>query len=514
MVNTYYIGYITGMKKDVFGYITVFALILVGALAIVVPGVESAPLQGQSFYAMMGEPQEVSEGVDIEQQLSNQRFPFQFSTGQIAENNDAIGENVKKVEELYRFINRNFIHELDHDHMYEELIKALFSALDDPYSSFIPEERATRITDTTTGVYGGIGAYISKPDPAYRDEQPSSYMVTVVAPFQGSPAYRAGLHAGDLISHIDGEDVFELTAEEASKLLRGQEGTDVEVTVYRSESVSYEISITREIVTVPTVEYDMIGSTGYLKILQFTPITPEKFLEAIKAFREDGYDSLIIDVRQNPGGEFHSVRQIADYILNDGIIVSTESRVPGQSRVYRSTPQIQIPPQLPIIVLVDGGSASGSEILAGALQDNLRATVIGENTFGKGYVQGVYPFASDYFRLTISKYVTPLEQDIETSGITPDIISKRERLSDEESKAASNLFRSKLLGQFVDDHPDMEHAPIDDFIVQLQEEGYELSERYLQMLITQEYYTRMDFPPIYNLDQDDTLNRALEELGR
>ncbi len=502
------------MRKEFFTYIAVFAVILVSALAFIIPGVESSPLPVESLKSYLGEPLQVSEGFNLEQQLDSLRLPQQLPQQFGLEENPGskVDKNLNRIGELYRFIDRNFIHEIDHDEMYEKIVNALFSALDDPYSSYIPEERASRITDTTTGVYGGIGAYISKPDPAYRDDDPASYMVTIVAPFQGSPAHRAGLHAGDLISHIDEEDVAGLTAEEASKLLRGQEGTEVTVTVYRNQELSYDVTIMREIVAVPTVKYDMIDSIGYIKILQFTPVTPEKVMEAIRFFRENNYDSMIIDMRQNPGGEFSAVRRIADYFLQEGVIVSTESRVPGQSRVYRATPLIQVPPDISIAVLVDAGSASGSEILAGALQDNNRAVVIGENTFGKGYVQGVFPFERDYFKITISRYLTPLDQDIEASGITPDIVSKSEKLSDSESKAVTDLLRSRELEKFADEHPEMESAPIEDFFKALQEEGYELSERYLRMLLQQEYFRRMDFPPVYDLTYDETLKRAIEEL--
>lgn len=502
------------MRKEYFGYLVVFIAIVVSAVAFVVPGVESAPLSDEQMQAHFGSSSRVAEGIDLEQELLPQIQRSFLQTEQQNSNSDGdqVAETLEKIEELYRFIESNFIYEIDHEVMYKHLVESLFSALDDPYSSYIFEDDASRITDTTTGVYGGIGAYISKPDPAHRDsDDPSSYMVTIVSPFQGSPAHRAGLHAGDMISHINGEDVSKLTAEDASRKLRGEVGTDVTVTVYRSEDVSYEVTITREEVTVPTVEYDMIDEIGYLKILQFTPVTPEKVMEAIEHFREHDYESVIIDVRQNPGGEFSAVRQIADFFLDSGVIVSTESRVPNQSRVFRAAPRTEVPSDKSVVVLVNEGSASGSEILAGALQDNERAAVIGANTFGKGYVQGVFPFEQDYFKITISKYLTPLEQDIEKHGITPDIISESEKLSDDESKAANELLISEKLSDFVLEHPEKDAAPIDGFIEDLQDD-FELSERYIRMMLMDEYYRRMDFPPVYNLEYDETLKRALEEL--
>ncbi len=508
------------MRRHIITYGIIFLMVFAGSLAFVLPGitsdsssVEASPLSEESVSSFL----KTAEGIDLDEQLIPDRFPIRPSQPSVQnpDSLDSINENLRKIEELYRFIDRNFIHELDHDRMYEYLVDSLFSALDDPYSAYIPEDKSSRITDTTTGMYGGIGAYISKPDPAHRTQDPASYMVTVVAPFPSSPAHRAGLHAGDLISHIDGEEVDALTAEEASRRLRGEPKTDVTVTIYRSDEVSYDVVITRDIVTVPTVQYDMIdGNIAYLKILQFTPITPEKVLEALESFREEGYDSLIIDMRQNPGGEFNAVRRIADYFLSEGTIVSTESRVPGQSRIYQASAALQVPKDIPVVILVDRGSASGSEILSGALQDNERALVIGERTFGKGYVQGVYPFDRDFFKLTISKYVTPNRQDIEASGISPDIIVETDKLTDEESKAASDLLRSKKLEAFADENPEMDDAPIEQFVTSLQDEGYELSSRYMQMLIIQEYHRRMDFPPIYNLEFDDVLKRGIEELQR
>jgi len=531
------------MKKELIGYAVLFIVVLAGSLAFILPGVEAADqykLYGSAPFTLSPpasadnsstdvteSSQQVSQGQgdwgsqpgsgETENDFGNLQFLFQdsFQNGQqTSEDQDRIAENIQKLEDLYRFIDQRYIEELDHDVMYEAIVNGLFEGLDDPYSSYFTEEEASDLMDTATGVYGGIGAYISKPDPEYREEDdPESYMVTIVAPFPGSPAAKAGLHAGNLISHIDGDPVNELTAEQASNRLRGEPDSKVVVTVYKSEEVSYDVTITRKVITVPTVQHEMIDEdTAYLKILQFTPITPEKVKEAIQSFRENGYKELVLDVRYNPGGDFGSVREIADFFLDEGIIVITESRLEQQNRTYKANPFTQVPKTIPMTVLIDEGSASASEILAGALRDNDRAVLIGSTTFGKGLVQGVYPFGKDYFKITISKYLTPDGTDINEVGIEPDITAQAPELSDEESKTAAELMDSGRIEDFVDEHEDIGTAPVDAFVEELQNEGFDLSERHLHIMIRNEFFNRMDYPPIYDLEYDIPLNKALDVL--
>ncbi|MCF7952871.1 MAG: S41 family peptidase [Spirochaetales bacterium] len=526
------------MKKEILAYIALFTIVLTGSLAIVLPSVEaqdqyslenaarlsltrSLELSQGDYETAPGSNQDSdsdTRGSDQPSEDSSSQSPniLQNMIGDdasAAENGDPVTENMEKLEELYRFIDKRYLQELDHEVIYESIVDGLFEGLDDPYSAYFSEEEASELMDTATGVYGGIGAYISKPDPEYRTDEPETYMVTIVSPFEGSPAAKSGLHAGNLISHIDGEPVDELTVEESSKKLRGEEGSKVVVTVYKSEKVSYDITITRKVITVPTVKYDMIDEdTAYLKIIQFTPITPDKVKEAIQSFRKNNYSELIIDLRYNPGGDFASVREIANFFLNEGTIVSTESRLEIQNRTYQALPFTQVPMDIPMAVLINEGSASASEILAGALQDNGRATLIGSTTFGKGLVQGVYPFGNDFFKLTISKYLTPKGTDIHEVGIEPSIVSKAPELSDEESKLAAELMESGRIENFADEHPDYASAPVDNLVEELKEDGFDLSSRYLSIMIKNEYTNRMDFPPIFDLEYDIPLNRAIEYL--
>lgn len=425
---------------------------------------------------------------------------------------DAIAESMGKLETLYRYIDALFLFDIDEDEIYESMARALFSALDDPYSQYITAEESQDIRDLTQGVYGGIGAYISKPNPEYRDpEDPETYMVTIVAPFAGSPAYRAGLHAGDLISHIDGQLVDELTVEESSARLRGPSETDVILTIHRG-SLVFDVTVTRAIVEIPTIRSDLIDRTGYIHILEFTPVTSDTFKQVIGGFTASGYDSLIIDLRGNPGGAVDAALQIADYLLSDETMLIMESKLPGSSLEYRAERQTLIPSNTPVAVLIDGGTASSSEILAGALKDNDRAILLGSTSFGKGLVQNVYPFGDDYFKITAARYLTPDRQDIHEIGIIPDIEISEPELSEEELEHYRTLIETHRIEDYVKGQPIQDPAADQAFIQELQEEGITLPERYLQRLIRSEYEYLMDFPPVYDLDYDLVLQEALKVL--
>ncbi len=425
---------------------------------------------------------------------------------------DSIDINMQRLEILYRSIDENFLFEYDHELIYDEMAKALFAALDDPYSSYITEEESQALTDLTYGIYGGIGAYISKPNPDTIDtDDPETYMVTIVSPFVGSPAYKAGLHAGDLISHIDGNDVFELTAEEASSQLRGEPGTVVTLSVTRGGS-TFEINVEREVVEIPTVQYDMIDSIGYIHILEFTPYTPDKVFEALGSFAEIGFTSLIIDLRSNPGGSVDASQQIADMFLSNDTVFTLKTNDPDDSSTVTTQKKTSIPLNIPIVLLIDGGSASSAEILAGAMKDNGRAVLIGSTSFGKGLVQGVYPYGNDYFKITTARYLTPAGSDIHKIGIEPDIPVELEELTDEQVEEYINLLNDDVFGEFVIANPEQDQRVVDEFIQSIIDDGSSLSERYLQRILRLEYQYLMDFPPVFDLDFDITLNRALQYL--
>lgn len=427
---------------------------------------------------------------------------------------DTIDETMDKLETLYRLIDSVFLFDIDYDAVYDSMAKGLFSALEDPYSEYITAEESQDIQDLTQGVYGGIGAYISKPNPSYIDYyDPETYMVTIVAPFLGSPAYKAGLHAGDLIAEIDGITVDEYTAQEASANLRGEPGTIVELLVVRG-TASFTLSVERAIVEIPTVRYDIIDDIGYLQILEFTPVTPEKVWEAIVFFKNQNYKGLVMDLRGNPGGSVDAAVQIADLFLSLKTVLIMDSGDGENSSKYRTRFETTVPKDLPLVVLTNGGTASSSEILAGALRDNDRAILIGETSFGKGLVQNVYPYEdNDFFKITSAQYLTPDGHDIHKVGIVPDIEDIEPELSEEELDSFVLLQEEKRIKEFVETQTSFTDSEVNTYISELQNDGIMLNERYLRKLIRNEFENDMDFPPIYDLEYDTVLRRTLEYLN-
>lgn len=433
---------------------------------------------------------------------------------------DPISANLEKLEDMYRFIDEEFLYELDHDAIYEGLAKALLSSLGDPYSEYITAEESQKLEDQTKGIYGGIGAYISKPNPSNIDKKvKESYMVMIVSPFPGSPAAKAGLHAGDLISEIDGEPVDELNVSESAAKLRGEADTVVKLLVHRGES-TFRVEITRAIVEIPTVRHDMIGTVGYLQILEFTPLTAEKVEEAVQDFTQNGYTSIVMDLRSNPGGIVDSAVKIADLFLSDKTVLIMESRREHAQSSYRTRSGTTIPEEIPLIILTNGGTASASEILAGALRDHGRAAVIiGSTSFGKGVVQSIYPYYDgDYFKFTSAQYLTPNGSNIHEVGIAPDIEVEEPELSDEELQSYEKLMEERLINTYAASHEGFRDHEVNEFVKELQAQGYGLTDRLLRKLIRSEFESFMDYPPIYDLEYDIVLQRGLEfvtkgELG-
>ena len=418
-------------------------------------------------------------------------------------------------DEMMRFIKSYYVEDVDDQTLFEGAMKGMFESLGDPYSVFLTESEMDAMSESTSGQFGGVGLYISKHygDTSF-DEKHLPY-VRVVAPIEDTPAYRLGIHAGDYIIKVDGKGTETLALDEVTDMLRGEPGTKVTVTFLRGDDITFTHEIERAIIEVPTVKSDLIDKNiGYLRITQFATNTADKVKEALENFSKKRIKYLVIDLRSNPGGVLDSATDIADMFLDDGVIVSTKGKVasPSLNHVYRASKKVRISKSVPIAVLIDRGSASAAEILSAALSDNGRAFLIGETTYGKGSVQQLRALGKDGFKLTMSKYYTPKDVNINKVGISPDKEVKDRELTEEEKTSYKKLIEDFRIQKFVTDNPKPSDLQIDTFIQQLKGEGIVLEDRIIRKLIRNELNLSLDNPPVYDLEFDIVLQEAVRML--
>lgn len=429
--------------------------------------------------------------------------------------NDEITTNMQKLELLYRLVERDFLFDIDHKAVYENMAKGLFTGLGDEYSAYILSEDAADFSEETSGTYGGIGAYISKNYIEYRDyTKPETYMVNITSVFPGSPAETAGLRSGDLISHIDGEAVDDWEANEASKALKGTPNTPVVLSIKRGNS-TFDVTVIRKIVSVPTVSVDMLeNGIGYLRITQFTNSTGDQVRKELLSFMKQGISALILDLRDNPGGIVDSTMNIADMLLADQTIVHVNSKNSTNNRTFVASSNTIIPKDMTVVVLVNKGSASSSEILSGALKDNGRATLIGTTTYGKGLIQVVSPFGDGYYTLTTSQYRTPDGNDIHKVGIPVDIEIEDVQIDDEQMDIYMEFINSNAAVDFVQEHPEFTAENMKLFMDTVVGEDPPLEKDVYRLLLRREYVFQMPYDerPVADPEYDRVLKRALEFL--
>ena len=338
---------------------------------------------------------------------------------QVGENgNKSISEILYEIGNIYSYLNKNFLYDIDNKDVEEKLITALADSLGDKYSYYIPSSEADEYEENLLGEYVGIGTYLMKMNPAFIDmEDPRTYMIIITSTFPGGPAERAGLRANDLISHINGEDVSTLDARTASRMLRGKENEELTLLVHRGNS-EFEIKLTPEHVTVPTCNYGMLGNIGYLQILSFAENTNTTVENALKELSDKNISALIIDLRNNGGGTVDSALRIADMFLSDGVLLNVQYKESSNRNgiTYVAESPVVLNENIPVVILTNEGTASSSEILTASLMDNDRATVIGGKTFGKGIMQNVVPIGDGFLQFTSAHYLTPDGNDIHEKG--------------------------------------------------------------------------------------------------
>lgn len=323
-------------------------------------------------------------------------------------------EIVDKLSLLKRLIDTYFLEEVDSEAYATGIYKGFISSLNDPYSTYYTKEEYANLMESSSGVYQGIGAVVS--------QDVKTGIITIVRPYKDGPAYNAGLLPDDILYKVEDEEVTGKDLTEVVSKIKGKEGTEVNITIYRDGvSDPIEFTIVRKKINIPTIEYEMLeDNIGYIQIVEFDDITISQFSNTVSLLEKTGMKGLVIDIRNNPGGLLNSVVSILDRLLPKGeLVVYTEDKY-GNREEEKTEKADRF--TKPIAVLINGNSASASEIFAGTLQDYGMATIVGTTSFGKGIVQRVIPLSDGTaVKLTISKYFTPKGRNIHGEGIVPDV---------------------------------------------------------------------------------------------
>ena len=320
-------------------------------------------------------------------------------------------KSMDKLMGLKEYIKSNYVEGAEGNKLIEGAIKGMFESLGDPYSVYMTKEEFKNFNESTKGSYGGIGVIVSRSEDGY---------VTVVAPIEDTPGEKAGLKTNDKIIKVDDKDIVGIDLEEAVALMKGKKGTKVTLTVMRDNVREPKIfEITREEIILKTVKSNMMeNSIGYIRITMFDEDTGSEFKKALKELTSQNMKGLILDLRQNPGGFINQCVDVADELLDEGLVVYTEDKAKKREDYKSGKGKLEVP----FVVLIDEGSASASEIVSGAIKDRKAGLLIGVKTFGKGLVQSIEQLKDGSgIKLTTQKYYTPNGISINKIGIQPDI---------------------------------------------------------------------------------------------
>jgi carboxyl-terminal processing protease len=430
------------------------------------------------------------------------------------------------------YILQNFYKDLSKDDIDKAMsgaINGMLQGLGDRYSFYQPESRRKREQENLFfAKFGGLGIRIL-PSP--------DGFVNIVQPMDGTPAMKAGLRSGDKIIKVDGNSIENKPVDEVVDTLRGEVGTNVTITIIRpGRNEPFDVTITRSIINFPSVRHIMMeDKIGYVSISSFTAETGEEMRKSIEELKKDGLRGLIIDLRNNTGGMMSTAVAVSDAFLSndqntkqyDGVIVSTDGRLDKFDSVYKADPELLVPNDMPVVLLVNGGSASGSEIVAGALKDYKRATLIGEKTFGKGVVQQRFPLDEDRaVSVTVSIYKTPSGAWINEKGIEPDIEVKQPNLLEgEDDEMIMKLYRGEYVDKYVygylDAHPDQADKEqlktlednLPELMKTLADNEIKLSEKLIRRYVRRTFESTKDMLS-YDLENDLQLAKAIEEIKK
>ena len=349
-----------------------------------------------------------------------------------------LGESIEKIK-------TDYVEHVENKEIVESAINGILSSLD-PHSSFLNAKNLEDMKIQTKGVFGGLGIEVTM----------ENGFVKVISPIDDTPAYKAGIKAGDYITHLNKKSVIGLTLDEAVGKMRGPVGSKLKVTIGRANVEPFDITIKRDVIKITSVRSRIEKDVGYVRITTFSEQTNKSTKEAIKKLKKNkNLKGFVLDLRNNPGGLLEQAVYVSDLFLEKGEIVSTRGRDSENPETYKAKPGDVIN-GLPLVVLINGGSASASEIVAGALQDHKRAIILGTQSFGKGSVQTIIP-VNPYgaLRMTTARYFTPSGRSIQKKGISPDIVVDEAKL--EKVKKRNGNRESDLRGALDNPNQEMEN---------------------------------------------------------
>ena len=354
-------------------------------------------------------------------------------------------DDIRIFTEIFSKIKDDYVEDIDDKKLLENAIRGMLQGLD-PHSAYLDEVAYKQLQEGTSGEFGGLGIEVGSEDG----------FVKVISPIDGTPAERAGIKAGDLIIRLDEKSVKGISLMEAVKMMRGKPGSEITLTIVREgEEKPFDIIIVRDVITVQNIKAETLESGfAYVRIANFQTHTVDDLKKALIKLKDQNTDELkglVMDLRNNPGGLLNAAVGVSDLFLNNGLIVYTEGRIKDSKLKFNAKPT-EIFKNVPMVILVNGGSASASEIVAGALQDHSRAIIMGERTFGKGSVQTILPMNNQTaLKLTTARYFTPSGRSIQASGIEPDMIVKNVTFDTNRENKSNGLIKESDLSGHLDE---------------------------------------------------------------
>ena len=410
--------------------------------------------------------------------------------------------------EVSTLIEADFVESVEDKNIFLGAIKGMIGSLGDPHTRFMEEEDFKQLQEETRGSFGGVGIEVTQQDGA----------LVVITPIDDTPAQRAGMLPQDRIIEINGLSTDKMGIPEAIKVMRGAAGTPVTLKIKRkTQKDPISFTLNRELIKIQFLKSAFIEKekVGYIRLSQFMgrETTAGEFKKIVRDFQEKKAAGIVVDLRSNPGGLLDLSIDLSDLFLPEGKdIVSVKGRGEKLIRVYKSTTSQDKILDTPMVVLLNNGSASASEIFAGAMQDNKRGTILGNQSFGKGSVQNIYPLSHKTgIALTIQKYYTPSGVSIHKKGITPDLVINQLIPDEDEKTNLDKLMKANIIANFVSENPGYNDKNSTNFIDQLNKKGFKLRPEIAKYILKREYSLGLP-TPVYDREFDLQLNKAIDLL--